>query len=101
MDDGSAREEIRSTLEQGLPTEAFPRADTPDQVQAIVARLQATGDLKEKLAVSGFTLRTIEYQGIEQSCESCMYFLVHRHFCDLPELKVPVEPSWSCRLWRI
>lgn len=32
---------------------------------------------------------------------TCMYFLVHRKWCDLPELSVPVEPEWWCRLWRI
>jgi hypothetical protein len=26
---------------------------------------------------------------------------VHRRFCELPELMLPVEPQWSCRLWRI
>jgi hypothetical protein len=30
-----------------------------------------------------------------------MYFLVHRKWCDLPELSVPVEAEWWCRLWRI
>jgi hypothetical protein len=30
-----------------------------------------------------------------------MYYQVHRRFCELPELMVPVEPGWSCRLWRL
>jgi hypothetical protein len=34
-------------------------------------------------------------------CQECMYYLVHRKWCDLPELFVPVEPDWYCRLWRI
>jgi hypothetical protein len=30
-----------------------------------------------------------------------MYYLLHRKFCELPELALPVEPTWSCKLWRI
>jgi hypothetical protein len=30
----------------------------------------------------------------------CMYFVVHRKWCELPELAWPVEPEWWCRLWR-
>jgi hypothetical protein len=30
-----------------------------------------------------------------------MYYKVHRRYCELPELDFPVEPEWSCRLWRI
>ena len=101
MDDAAAREEIRVILEQGLATEVYPRADTPEEVQAITARLQAAAELKAKLAIAGFTLKTIEYEGIEQPCETCMYYLVHRRYCELPGLQVPVEPEWSCRLWRI
>ena len=101
MDDAAAREEIRVILEQGLATEVYPRADTPEEVQAILARLQGAAELNAKLAIAGFTLKTIEYQGIEQPCETCMYYLVHRRYCELPGLQVPVEPAWSCRLWRI
>jgi hypothetical protein len=30
-----------------------------------------------------------------------MYYMVHSKCCDLPELALPVEPDWWCRLWRI
>ena len=39
--------------------------------------------------------------GIEQSCATCMYCERHRRYCALPELQLPVEPRWSCTLWRI
>ncbi|WP_069441573.1 hypothetical protein [Methyloceanibacter superfactus] len=101
-DDDGKREEIKALLTGGLKIEAFPRADTHEAVQAIVAQLQAAkGDLKARLAIGGFTLTPIEHDGIEQSCETCMYYKVHRRYCELPELEVPVEPEWSCRLWRI
>jgi hypothetical protein len=38
---------------------------------------------------------------MDQSCETCIYFQVHRRYCDLPEIDLPVEAHWSCRLWRI
>lgn len=102
MSDEQLREEIRSLLASGLKTEVFPRADTQEQAQEFVARLKNAGDdLKAKLAIGGFTLKTITYEGIEQPCETCMYYKVHRRYCELPELNVPVEPEWSCRLWRI
>ena len=100
--DAVQRQEIKSLLESGLETEVFPRADSHEEVQAIVARLKASnGDLKSKLVIGGFTLHTVEHGGIEQPCETCMYYKVHRRFCELPELDCPVEPEWSCRLWRI
>lgn len=100
-EDDTRREQIRAMLAAGLSTEVFPRADTHEEVQAIVGRLQAHQDLKSKLVIGGFTLTPIEHGGIEQPCETCMYYKVHRRYCELPELDVPVEPEWSCRLWRI
>ncbi len=100
--DDKRREDIRALLTDGLVTEVFPRADTHEEVQAIVARLQeAQGDLKALLVISGFTLEPVTHEGIEQACETCMYYKVHRRYCELPELELPVEPEWSCRLWRI
>lgn len=95
-------DDIRDLLANGLETEAFPRADTSEDVAQITARLRdVRGDLKAKLVIAGFTLETVEHDGIEQPCETCMYYLVRRKFCELPELMLPVEPEWSCRLWRI
>jgi hypothetical protein len=104
LKDGDAprRERIRALLAGGLTTEVMPRGDTHEDVQAIVARLRATGDdLPAKLVIGGFTLYPVEHDGIEQACETCMYYLVHRRYCELPELDLPAEPEWSCRLWRI
>ncbi len=101
-DEAARRGEIQGILAGGLATEVFPRADTQDDVLAITGRLQAVaGELKERLVIAGFTLTPIDHAGTEQACESCMYYLVHRNYCELPELNVPVEPEWSCRLWWI
>lgn len=101
-DDARERQEIAALLASDLTTEVFPRADSNEEVREIVARLKQAGDdIRAKLVIAGFTNHTIEHGGIEQPCETCMYYLVHRKWCDLPELDCPVEPDWSCRLWRI
>ena len=96
------RREIETKLRAGLETEAMPRADSHERVQEIIARLRASdGSLEAKLVIGGFTLEPVVHEGVEQACETCMYYLVHRKWCELPELDLPVEPKWSCRLWRI
>lgn len=100
--DDKRRREIRSLLASGLKTEVLPRADTHEEVQSIIARLRSSdGSITSMLVIGGFTDHTIEHGGLEQPCETCMYYLVHRRYCELPELDCPVEPEWSCRLWRI
>ena len=102
-EDDLLRAEIADKLASGLDVEVWPRAETSEMVNEIVARLRtdAADDLNEKLTIGGFTDYTVEVEGLEQPCETCMYYLVHRKFCELPELMLPVEPQWSCRLWRI
>ncbi|MBL4629549.1 MAG: hypothetical protein JKY00_16220 [Roseicyclus sp.] len=103
MDDAKTRAQMADLLASDLKTEVWPRAETGDDVNAIVNRLQneAGDDLVKKLVIAGFTDHTIEIDDMEQPCETRMYFKIHAKFCDLPELMVPVEPEWSCRLWRI
>ncbi len=101
-DHDARREAIRSLLAGGLETEVEPRADDDATFRHIIDRLRgAGGDMKTKLAIAGFTLEKIDHGGLEQACESCMYYQVHRRYCELPELDLAVEPEWSCRLWRI
>lgn len=101
--DDELRDKIGAMLKAGLKTEVWPRADTSSEVNAVVNRLQveAADDLEKQLVISGFTDFTVEHDEIEQPCETCMYYQIHRKFCDLPELMLPVEPEWSCKLWRI
>lgn len=94
--------EIEALLKDGLQTEVFPRADDSDSFQSIITRLQTSDKRVEtKLVIAGFTLEPIEHHEIEQACETCMYYLVNKKWCELPELDLPVEPEWSCRVWRI
>ncbi|WP_205617220.1 hypothetical protein [Pelomicrobium methylotrophicum] len=104
MDEEALRRELEHLLQQGLETEWRERAYTSEEVNRIVARLQAIrpDDYVSKLKVAGFTSQPYGAGGeIEQACETCMYFVIHRQFCELPELQIPVKPKWSCRLWRI
>lgn len=99
--DDALRALVAALLGGGLPTEAWPRGETSEMVSAIVARLRRSESLDDKLVVAGFTDHTVEADGMPQPCETCMYYVRHRRFCELPELMLPVEPHWSCRLWRI
>jgi len=101
--DAALRERIGSLLRGGLRTRWLERADTSETVNAVVAELQqaAPDALVERLRIAGFTLHPYASTDIAQSCATCMYFEMHRQFCALPELMLPVSPDWSCRLWRI
>lgn len=103
MDLDALRRKIAERLATGLQTEVWPRAGTGEEVNAIVTRLrvEAGDDLDRKLVIAGFTDHTVVAEDLPQPCETCMYYKVHARFCDLPELMLPVEPHWSCRLWRI
>jgi len=99
---------LEALLRSGmLQTEWQQRAWTSEEVNRVVSRLQQLGptDYHGKLRVAGFTV--FPYQppgedpGVRHSCATCMYYEVHRQFCALPELELPVRPEWSCRLWRI
>lgn len=103
----SVRRSLEVLLLSGLRTEWRERAYSSDDVNRVVAQLQQLNrsDYASKLRVAGFT--EVPYEaasdnvGMSQSCETCMYYVTHRQFCELPELQLPVRPEWSCRLWRI
>lgn len=108
------REEIARLLESsGFATDWRDRADDDVRFQAVLAALRrsgaagtdgadgADGGIATKLRLAGFTAHPVTHEGIDQACASCMYYLVHRRWCDLPELNLPVRPEWSCNVWRI
>ncbi len=101
--DGVLLENLESRLAGGLVTEVEPRAYSHEEVLEVVSRLQKLqdDDYDGKLVIGGFTLDPYGEDEDEQACDTCMYYQVHREFCELPELMLPVGPKWSCRLWRI
>jgi hypothetical protein len=98
-DDNDMRARIAKLLADGLNTKTEPFPETEKEFRQILAELHELppADLREKLVVSGF----LNHPKGEQRCLECMYFMVHRKWCDIPERAVPVEPEWWCRLWRI
>lgn len=92
---------IAGLLGDGLKTQVEPFPETEREFAELLAELRQLDphDLEGKLVVGGFLDHP--YGPDQQRCMECMYFLVHREWCDLPELAVPVKADWWCRLWRI
>ena len=105
ISDNALRRQLATLLQDGLQTEWQQRTSTSEAVNAVLADLSRLDhdDLVGKLRIAGFTLQAYcdADEGIEQACTTCMYYELHRQFCVLPELMLPVGPEWSCRLWRI
>jgi len=99
--EAALRGRIAKILGNGLvtQTEPFPEDDRAFGSLLAAVRDLPPDDLEAKLVLTGFTDKP--YGPDQMRCQECMYYLVHRRWCDLPELAVPVEPNWWCRLWRI
>ena len=100
-DDDRLRDQIGALMAAGLQTQMEPFPETDKEFGQLLAEVRelAPADLKGKLILTGFADKP--YGPDQMRCQECMYYLVHRKWCDLPELAVPVEPDWWCRLWRI
>lgn len=92
---------IEDFMKEGLKTMVEPFPETDKQFAEILDELRplSADQLREKLVISGWLLHP--YGEEEMRCQECMYYLVHKRWCDLPELSLPAEPDWWCRLWRI
>lgn len=92
---------IEDLMKDGLRTMTEPFPETDREFAAILDELRVLepDQLRDKLVISGWLLTP--YGEDQMRCQECMYFLVHKRWCDLPELSLPVEPDWWCRLWRI
>lgn len=99
--ENALRNYIAKMMADGLQTQTEPFPETDREFGQLLAELRELPgqDLQAKLVLSGFVDKP--YGPDQMRCQECMYYLVHRKWCDLPELAVPVEPDWWCRLWRI
>jgi hypothetical protein len=100
-DSPEVRAEITELLRAGLVTHVEPFPPTEREFAAILAQLRslAPDDLVGRLVIGGFKDRP---HGAENwRCADCIYYLANRRWCDIPELALPVEPDWYCRLWRM
>jgi len=101
VEESALRSKIGEILANGLETQLEPFPETHKEFAELLDQLRALpkDDLEGKLVIGGFA--DAPYGDDQMRCLECMYYLVHRKWCDLPELAVPVEPDWYCRLWRI
>jgi hypothetical protein len=85
--------EIAKMLKEGLETQVEPFPETDKEFADILLQLRQLdpNDLKGKLVIGGFVDHP--WGPDQQRCMECMYYLVHRKWCDLPELSVPFEPD--------
>ena len=92
---------IEDHFREGMRTlvEPFPETDREFAKILDTLRAMSADQLRDKLVESGWLLEP--YGEDRMRCQECMYYLVHRRWCDLPELNLPAEPEWWCRLWRI
>jgi len=92
---------IEDMFAEGLVTEVEPFPETDREISRLLdaLRLLDADALREKLVISGWLLEP--YGPDRMRCQECMYYLVHKRWCDLPELNLPAKPDWWCRLWRI
>lgn len=104
-DSDALRNRLEKLLQDGFETQWRERAYTGEEIDRLVTQLRSVprDEYAVKLVLAGFTDHpyVIEEDDIVQACETCMYYLIHRQFCELPALQIPVKPQWSCRLWRV
>ncbi|MEZ5829681.1 MAG: hypothetical protein R3D05_00705 [Dongiaceae bacterium] len=93
--------EVSAMLASGLKTKVEPFPETEKEFAAILDELRALppDDVKGRLVIAGFVDHPVGPD--RQRCQECIYYLVHRKWCDIPEISLPAEPDWWCRLWRI
>ena len=104
MDQGDQpglRKKIAELMAKGLKTDVEPFPATEKEFAEIARRLRElpAEDIEGKLVIGGFIDHP--YGPENWRCADCIYYLANRRWCDLPELAVPVEPDWYCRLWRM
>jgi hypothetical protein len=100
-EDARLMAEVTEMLAAGLKTEVEPFPETQKEFGEVLDRLRAVdkNDVKSKLVISGYINHP--YGAEKMRCMECIYYLVHRKWCDLPEISLPAEPDWYCKLWRI
>ena len=99
--DGSVRARMAQLMADGLQTQTEPFPYTSTEFAALLDQCRDldADDVVGKMVLTGWIDKP--YGEERMRCQECMYYLVHRKWCDLPELDLPAEPDWWCRLWRI
>lgn len=92
------REDIYLLLNSGAPTKTEPVPETEQDRDLILAELLALKPeaIDQKIYIAGLISEPRE----DRCCLNCIYYVTKGRWCNLPELAIPVEPAWWCRLWR-
>jgi len=92
---------IIDLMNEGLQTKTEPFPENDRVFASILDELRPLNknQLRAKLVISGWFLTP--YGEDELRCKEYTYYLGNKRWCDLPELDLPAEPQWWCRLWRI
>ncbi len=94
---------VDGLLRYGIKSTMSPFPETQSEFLAIVGELRGLhdNDLLGRLDIGGFANYSVGSGDDIQRCQECIYYLPNGKWCDLPELPIPVEPHWWCRLWKI
>ncbi|HXU32593.1 MAG TPA: hypothetical protein VN851_18655, partial [Thermoanaerobaculia bacterium] len=94
---------VDGLLSYGVKSTMSPFPNTQAEFLDIVRDLRRLdkNDLLGRLDLGGFANYTVGDGEEMQRCQECIYYLPNGKWCDLPELPVPVEPHWWCRLWKM
>lgn len=97
------RKIIEQILASGLQTMIVPFPRTETEFLRIVEQLRELDedDLVGRLDIGGFVDHEFGEGEDLQRCQECIYYLPRKKWCDIPELPVPVEGHWWCRLWKM
>jgi hypothetical protein len=106
--DNLLRYHINEILKAGIITD-LSLAPNDISWQHIVQEIRGLDkdDLISHLEVGGFANHSLGEQvdmadgDFVLRCAECIYYYPNRKWCDLPELPVPVEEHWYCKLWKI
>jgi hypothetical protein len=90
-------------LEFGIDPVTEPLPRTQDEFLAIVDELRGLheNDLIGRLRIAGLTNHGMGEGEDIQRCSECSHYHHNRKWCDLPELPIPVDAHWWCRLWTL
>jgi hypothetical protein len=94
---------VDGLLTYGIKSTMSPFPETQTEFLEIVRELRTLdgNDLLGRLDVGGFANYPVGDGDDRQRCQECIYYLPNSRWCDLPELPVPVEAHWWCRLWKM
>jgi hypothetical protein len=91
---------VRAYIGKTLAHEPEGRPRSAPETDREFARIRSAlralprGDIEGKIALSG--LKNHAGCADQRGCRECIYFQAQYHWCDMPELRLPVEPSWHC-----